>query len=1005
MYENCGNCIEGRPRIGRLVGVTRTLRLAVFEGEGVPQGTPQDLTGKTVVVRVLQDGTENIFVPEFVVEGTDNNVVKFTWPANRQAVGNYTFDITITDGSGNVSRVNWHGRTGIRLVAYSHEVYGEDAVGVKSNDEIGLIGYFTTSGEGMSAYEEWLASDESEGYERTVDGFFEWMKQPATDAAAAAEAQMTDIQSRADEDHRVAGADHTLADSDHTRAGNDHTRAEGDHMTASDDHRIAAADHSTAGDDHTLAAADHVTAVADHKTAGDDHTLAESDHGTATADHGTAGADHETATADHGTASDDHTQAGLDHTQAVSDHGTASDDHTQAGLDHTQAGNDHTMAEADHAIAADDHTQAVADHAIVEGYDDRLTNVEGEVSQLGQEVSRIDFSIDGYNIGEPISGYLRSSDLERKEIGNVNYHYYIIRVQPSSVVSLSQNTNYIKYAFLKSYGSINQYADGEIAVRSGDISNFTLPSDCNYIYIFALDNGTDRMPKSILVDGTEILLPNGILANIEKVNNEIEDINNTIDGINYIGEEYTGYLRGSDLAPKSTTDNNYKYYIVSVEPSAVVSLLKAENWIKYAFLKSYGTTNAYATGEDAIRTGDIENFTLPNDCHYIYVVKLDNGTNRMPKNIIVSGIDYLATNGVLPLLNELSGKIEHTNEEIDELHGDHIISQNGGDTLLTSIFASISRKKTLTSSPTYGKAQFNLLFFSDIHGSSDGGIYVKPISRILEIKNKFSSYITECLHGGDSVKAYITDDNTLDYTGAEGILNTLGNHDILKSNNTFGTEEEGYNKIMAAHIADWGVTYTVNKCYYYKDYTAQNIRLIVLDSMHYNSTQDTWFAGVLASARTAGLSVIVAMHHCPDTTFVPNTNSNFCTMSSLSLQSVVIDDTNKPTDTLQSEIANGLDFVCWLFGHQHRDYIGNFSNHTNQLGIAIAKASGGYAGWEQDSERVEGTKAYDCIDIVSVDVTAKIIKLFRIGNNTDRLMRQKNFLTLDYSTGTIISES
>lgn len=359
MYENCENCIDGRPRIGRLVGVTKTIRLSVFEGEGVPTSTPQDLTGKTVVARVLHDGTDDIFVPEFVIEGTSSNVVKFTWPANRQAVGNYTFDVTVTDGSGNVSRVNWHGRSGIRLVQYSNEQYGADATGVKSNDEIGLIGYFTTSGEGMSAYEEWLASDESEGYERTVDGFFEWMKQPATDAAAAAEAQMTDIQSRADEDHRIAGADHQTASEDHTRAGNDHTRAEGDHTTATDDHRTAVADHGTASDDHAQASRDHETAVADHTTAGNDHTRAESDHSTAGDDHRQAGADHETATADHTTAGNDHTRAGEDHEAAAADHTRAGEDHTQAGNDHTRAGEDHLQAVSDHDTAADDHAAAL----------------------------------------------------------------------------------------------------------------------------------------------------------------------------------------------------------------------------------------------------------------------------------------------------------------------------------------------------------------------------------------------------------------------------------------------------------------------------------------------------------------------------------------------------------------------------------------------------------------------------------------------------------------------
>lgn len=373
MNENCENCIVGRPHIGRLAGVTRTMRLALYEGEGVPEGTPQDLTGLTVVVRVLRDGTNDIYTPGFVVEGTDSNVIKFTWPADQQAVGNYTIDVTMTDGSNNVNRVNWHGKDGIRLVEYSNQVYGDDATGAESSEAVGLVGYFTTNGVGMSAYEEWLASDESAGYPQTVAGFMTYLKQPATDAAAAAEATMTSIQSRADDDHTRAGQDHTTAESDHTRAGQDHTLAASDHTTAASDHTQAGNDHTRAESDHTLAAADHTTAAADH-------TLAASDHGTAASDHTRAGNDHTRAEGDHGTAADDHTLAAADHTTASTDHGTAA-------ADHTTAGNDHTRANNDHGTAADDHTQAVADHAIVQGYDTRLTNVEGEVTQLGQEVS------------------------------------------------------------------------------------------------------------------------------------------------------------------------------------------------------------------------------------------------------------------------------------------------------------------------------------------------------------------------------------------------------------------------------------------------------------------------------------------------------------------------------------------------------------------------------------------------------------------------------------------
>lgn len=351
-------CIcENTPTVWRLTGVTRTLRLRIFN----PDGTPLDLTGRTVAVTIARDNSEFSYAPGFVIEGDDNNVVKFEWPADKQGAGDYTINVTTTDGSGNVDRVNWHGPTGIRLVDFSFMVRGEDALGVTSEANIGLDGTFTMNGTGMSAYDEWLA----EGHTGTPEEFIAWLRQPAVDAASAADAQMGQIQERADADHTRAGNDHTTAGQDHTRAGNDHTTAASDHGTAADDHTLAVSDHGTAADDHTTAGNDHTRAQADHGIAADDHTTAAADHQTASDDHSQAGTDHTRAEGDHTTAGQDHTQAGSDHTTAASDHTTAASDHSQAGTDHTTAASDHTIAAADHTQAESDHSRAESDHTAI----------------------------------------------------------------------------------------------------------------------------------------------------------------------------------------------------------------------------------------------------------------------------------------------------------------------------------------------------------------------------------------------------------------------------------------------------------------------------------------------------------------------------------------------------------------------------------------------------------------------------------------------------------------
>ena len=366
------------PRIWRLAGVTRTVRLTVTK-----DGSPYDFTGLQTVLRIDRDNSDFHYEPQFTVEGDDNNIIVFAWAADKQPLGDYTIEVTVTDGSGNKDRVNWHGATGVRLVEYSNLVKGEDAAGVESDSELGLDGIFTMNGVGMDAYEEWLA----DGNEGSLHDYILWMQGPAREAAEAAEATMTEIQSRADDDHTTAGSDHTRAAADHTTATGDHTRAEEDHTRAISDHTRAAQDHTSAVGDHMTAGQDHLRAEADHTTAGSDHTRAESDHATAASDHSTAASDHTKAGQDSTRAGSDHDIAVADHAQAEADHTRAESDHTTAAADHTTAASDHTTASSDHTTAAADHTQAVADHAVMAGYDTRLTNVETDVTQLGQEVN------------------------------------------------------------------------------------------------------------------------------------------------------------------------------------------------------------------------------------------------------------------------------------------------------------------------------------------------------------------------------------------------------------------------------------------------------------------------------------------------------------------------------------------------------------------------------------------------------------------------------------------
>ena len=46
-------------------------------------------------------------------------------------------------------------------------------------------------------------------------------------------------------------------------------------------------------------------------------------------------------------------------------------------------------------------------------------------------------------------------------------------------------------------------------------------------------------------------------------------------------------------------------------------------------------------------------------------------------------------------------------------------------------------------------------------------------------------------------------------------------------------------------IESWGVTYTSAKRYYYKDFSDEKVRLIVLDYTHFDNEQELWLQQVL----------------------------------------------------------------------------------------------------------------------------------------------------------------
>ena len=303
----------------------------------------------------------------------------------------------------------------------------------------------------------------------------------------------------------------------------------------------------------------------------------------------------------------------------------------------------------------------------------------------------------------------------------------------------------------------------------------------------------------------------------------------------------------------------------------------------------------------------------------------------------------------------------------------------------------------------------NIIHFSDIHGG------VRRISRLLEYEGLYSKYISDIYHTGDSVVDKFEDANPFASVGGDKVLNVIGNHDCWKtgapaSNPYNATAAEVYQKFFAPYISDWDVVSPgENLCYYYKDYATAKTRVIVLDCLHYDSTQESWFASALNDAKTNNMRVIAVAHYPAQT----GLDGFDCTFNSLTRTIAPVETPaagsymdrmpESAFTVIDNFISGNGEFVCWLVGHTHDDFIGTVKQHSDQIQIIIS--NGNTDNRYSDCARTTRTKSEDLFNVFTVDGNAKLIKLIRVGSTMDKFMRKRETLCVNYSTRQIISNN
>ena len=286
------------------------------------------------------------------------------------------------------------------------------------------------------------------------------------------------------------------------------------------------------------------------------------------------------------------------------------------------------------------------------------------------------------------------------------------------------------------------------------------------------------------------------------------------------------------------------------------------------------------------------------------------------------------------------------------------------------------------------RQSLSLLWFSDIHGNQTN------VERIVEFEGMYHRYFNDIIHTGDSVTT-VADDSMDFWTNVKGsnkILNIVGNHDSARRvDGALSwyelTEQETY-QLLFSTVSDWGVTQpsdaaSAGKCYYYKDYDTEKVRLIAIDGMsanpsqtRYDSEQVAWFSQTLTDARANGRSVVVACHFAPQHHNIDSPWSNSVGYTGAPPYATLEDFVSAIGDFIDA----GGEFVCWMCGDTHIDEFGLVNSDERQLVIVVASA-GSY--FIKDFARSAFSETQDLFNVFCVNTQLKVVKLLRIGCDTD----------------------
>lgn len=338
--------------------------------------------------------------------------------------------------------------------------------------------------------------------------------------------------------------------------------------------------------------------------------------------------------------------------------------------------------------------------------------------------------------------------------------------------------------------------------------------------------------------------------------------------------------------------------------------------------------------------------------------------------------------------------------------------------------------------PTLTSKEFCMLLSADIHNDVPSGKTDSPrMLSIIEYLNAVDAFDAGILLGD-----IVSDnwDNQFRHAHAISLaekpfLVVIGNHDVGAGSTTSGYTDidDVYDKYYAPTIeyADLSVSeHTGKNTYYYKDFSEQKIRIIVLNQYDYPSDYDSvnnqfvyqrgkecysqnqidWFCGVLSNT-PSDYGVIVAVHMFPakmtlDKTHILTSSTASATWTNQTIMDsangYIIEEiveawingtslTEEFNYLVSGSWGQGIsvdadftsrgsgEFISYIGGHFHMSIVCKTQKYeqpyysTPTAGIAAAK--------QGDTPRVEGTRSEDNFCAFAVDRTNRKVKIIQVG--------------------------